>query len=232
MGRLPSYRDFTPLLGTTRLRAIPYSPSFELSRQKNPQPADSLRRSEKKRPSEGSRRMALSDPKMFARPEYVPLWNSESNVWRSGFAGFLSPLAKSVANPMRGRQRTDEKEYQLSAATRHALIVPTPKLPNCCGLPRWLNDRNLRGRAGSAQNRCEHGPVACRGERGNRIRSGGSGNSQSSCSLLACWSRAGQGNRGTRSPRIRGQVPRLQDTAACFRNYQILNLQGQPRERH
>src|SRR5258708_5954023 len=120
MGRLPSYRDFTPLLGTTRLRAIPYSPSFELSRQKNPQPADSLRRSEKKRPSEGSRRMALSDPKMFARPEYVPLWNSESNVWRSGFAGFLSPLAKSVANPMRGRQRTDEKEYQLSAATRHA----------------------------------------------------------------------------------------------------------------
>src|ERR1700733_7516283 len=85
---------------------------------------------EKKRPSEGSRRMALSGPKMLARPEYVPLWNNELNVWRSGFAGFLSPLAKSVANPMRGRQRTDEKEYQSSAATRHALIVPTPKLPN------------------------------------------------------------------------------------------------------
>ena len=74
--------------------------------------------------------MALSGPRMFARPEYVPLWNSELNVWRSGFAGFLSLLAKSVANPMRGRQRTDEKEHQLSAATRHALIVPTPKLPN------------------------------------------------------------------------------------------------------
>ena len=41
--------------------------------------------------------MALSGPKTFARPEYVPLWNSELNVWRSGFAGFLSPLAKSVA---------------------------------------------------------------------------------------------------------------------------------------
>jgi hypothetical protein len=40
--------------------------------------------------------MALSGPKMFARPEYVPLWNSELNVWRSGFAGFLSRLAKSV----------------------------------------------------------------------------------------------------------------------------------------
>jgi len=34
--------------------------------------------------------MALSGPKMFARPEYVPLWNNELNVWRSGFAGFLS----------------------------------------------------------------------------------------------------------------------------------------------
>ena len=101
MGRLPSYRDFTPLLGTMRLPGIPYSPSFELSRQKNPQPADSVRRSEKKRPSEGSRRMALSGPKMLARPEYVPLWNSELSVWRSGFAGFLSPLARSVANPMR-----------------------------------------------------------------------------------------------------------------------------------
>ena len=89
-----------------------YSPSFELSRQKNPQPADSVRRLEKKRPSEGSRRMALSGPKTFARPEYVPLWNSELNVWRSGFAGFLSPLAKSVASPMRGRQRADEKEYR------------------------------------------------------------------------------------------------------------------------
>src|SRR6267143_114879 len=130
MGRLPSYRDFTPLPGTMRLPAIPYSPSFALSRQKNPQPADSVRCSEKERPSEGSRRMALSGPKMLARPEYVPLWNNELNVWRSGFAGFLSPLAKSVANPMRGRQRTDEKEYQSSAATRHALIVPTPKLPN------------------------------------------------------------------------------------------------------
>ena len=64
--------------------------------------------------------MALSGPKMLARPEYVPLWNNELNIWRSGFAGFLSPLAKSVANPMRGRQLTDEKEYQLSAATRHA----------------------------------------------------------------------------------------------------------------
>src|SRR5713101_2973968 len=118
MGRMPSYRDFTPLLGTIRLPAIPYSPSSELSRQKNPQPADSVRPSEKKRPSEGSRRTALSGPKTFARPEYVPLWNSELNVWRSGFAAFLSPLAKSVASPMRGRQRTDEKEYQLSAATR------------------------------------------------------------------------------------------------------------------
>ena len=74
--------------------------------------------------------MALSGPKTFARPEYVPLWNNELNVWRSGLAGLLSPLAKSVASPMRGRQRRDEKEYQLSAATRHALIVPTPKLPN------------------------------------------------------------------------------------------------------
>src|SRR5258708_36762103 len=99
MGRLPSYRDFTPLLGTMRLPAIPYSPSFELSRQKNPQPADSVRRSENRRPSEGSRRMALSGPKMFARPENVPLWNNELTVWRSGFAGFLSPLAKSVDKP-------------------------------------------------------------------------------------------------------------------------------------
>src|ERR1700739_2858657 len=118
MGRLPSYRDFTSLLGTMRLPGIPYSPSFELSRQKNPQPADSVRRSENKRPIEGSRRMALSGPKICARPEYVPLWNNELNVWRSGLAAFLSPVATSVASPMRGRQRTDEKEYQLSAATR------------------------------------------------------------------------------------------------------------------
>jgi len=74
--------------------------------------------------------MALSGPKMFARPEDVPLWNNELNGWRSGFDGFLSPLAKSVANPMRGRHRTDLREYELSAATRHAWIVPTPKLPN------------------------------------------------------------------------------------------------------
>ena len=120
MGRLPSYRDFTPLLGTMRLPGIPYSPSFELSRQKNSQPVDSVRRSEKKRPNEGSRRMALSGRKTFARPEYVPLWNSELNVWRSGFVGFLSPLAKSVANPMRGRQGTDEKQYLLSAVTTRA----------------------------------------------------------------------------------------------------------------
>src|SRR4029077_16239737 len=113
MGRLPSYRDFTPSLGTIRLTGIPYKPSLELSRQKNPQPADNVKRSENKRPREGSRRMALSGPKTCARPEYVPLWNKELNVWRSGSPGFLSPLAKSVASPMRGRQRTDEKAYQL-----------------------------------------------------------------------------------------------------------------------
>jgi|ERR1700746_398045 hypothetical protein len=45
MEQLPSYRDFTPLLGTMRLPAIPHSPLFELSRQKNPQPPDSVRRS-------------------------------------------------------------------------------------------------------------------------------------------------------------------------------------------
>jgi len=95
MGRLPSYRDFTPLLGTMRLPAIPYSPSFELSRQKNPSPptaSDAQRRRDQVKVPGGWLCLALT--KMFARPEYVPLWNSEFNVWRSGFAGFLSPRKK------------------------------------------------------------------------------------------------------------------------------------------
>ena len=154
MGRLPSYRDFTPLLGTMRLPGIPYSPSFELSRQKNPQPADSVRCSEKKRPSEGSRRMALSGPKTFARPEYVPLWNSELNVWRSGFAGFLSPLAKSVANPMRGRQRTDEKEYQYQRVARVAA-------DNLCRHQNYRTDTSLQRRKPTVHARPKHAHPEC-----------------------------------------------------------------------
>src|SRR5580700_1011887 len=146
MGRLPSYRDFAPLLGTMRLPGIPYSPSFKLSRQKNPQPADSVRRSEKKRPSEGSRRMALSGPKTFARPEYVPLWNSELNVWRSGLAGFLSPLAKSHGyNISKGSAMTQRAttslslHYQVKPSQKERLLVEIKgMLDRCAKEPEFI----------------------------------------------------------------------------------------------
>src|SRR5579864_9247466 len=38
MERLPSYRDFTPLLGMMSLPAIPYSSSFELHAKRIPSP--------------------------------------------------------------------------------------------------------------------------------------------------------------------------------------------------
>src|SRR5579864_9247467 len=67
-----------PIAGHDELACDSIQFVVRTSRQENPQPADSVRRSEQKRQREGSRRMALSDPKMFARPEYLPLWNSES----------------------------------------------------------------------------------------------------------------------------------------------------------
>ena len=75
----------TPILACTFCyRSLNLRKAFLLSRQKNPQPADNVKRSENKRPREGSRRMALSGPKTCGRLE-------EHSVHATTSMSYISP---------------------------------------------------------------------------------------------------------------------------------------------
>jgi len=124
-GRRPRHRDLTPGWDD-KVAWDSIQASLELSRQKDIPAGRTTQRSENKRPGEGVQTdggvLGVSGPKTCARPEYVRSGNKRGGknlleLFGGRVGWIVIPLRNREGQPMRGCQRTDDKEYNFGRYT-------------------------------------------------------------------------------------------------------------------